>query len=63
MNETGPLLNAAAFFPLYVKCPAFLIPPMLDASLSPVIEANYVGLPLGFIGGGRSISPEALVRD
>jgi L-ascorbate metabolism protein UlaG (beta-lactamase superfamily) len=42
---------------------AIKIAPMPDASLPPAIEANYVGLPLGFIEAGRLISPEALVRD
>ena len=39
---------------------AIKIPPMLDTSLSRASEANYVGLPLGFIGAGSSVSPEAL---
>ena len=42
---------------------AIKVPPMLDASLSPAGRANYIGLPLGFIEAGRSISPEAFVRN
>jgi L-ascorbate metabolism protein UlaG (beta-lactamase superfamily) len=42
---------------------AIKIAPMLVTSLPPAIKANYAGLPLGFIGAGRLISPEALVRD
>jgi L-ascorbate metabolism protein UlaG (beta-lactamase superfamily) len=43
---------------------AIKIPPILDVSLSPASEAYSIGLMfLGFTGAGRSISPEALVRD
>jgi L-ascorbate metabolism protein UlaG (beta-lactamase superfamily) len=42
---------------------AIKIPPMLGASLSPQSEALSIGPILGFAGAGRSISPEALVRD
>jgi hypothetical protein len=43
---------------------AIKIPPVLDASLSPAIRANYVGLRLGLIDAGRSAAVyEGLVRN
>ena len=42
---------------------AIEIPPVLNASLLPAGEAYSIGLILGFIGAGRSVSPEAFVRN